>query len=354
MAAIASLLILLLAPATQRADDLLRQRILVSVRHAAFDAALGLAPAAEAAGIEASRAAYERSLAEARGATDPERKAMAAGRALAVAPESAAVRELLATLPERRDPYPLGAERDPASGRAVLVYAARDQAILVLVPDGEFLLGSNRPDALPEEMPQRRVSLHAFYVDRYEVTNRRYARFVAQTGRAAPPYWGGKEPPAVALDQPVTWVSHEDATAYARWAGLRLPTEVEWERAARGTDGRSYPWGDQAPDASLAELDRPMQGWPAEVASHPLGASPSGCVDMSGNVVEWTLDCFAPYRWRSLEDGVRNPPPCATGNYRVLRGGAFLDIPEFGRTTYRSFAAPDSRTGIFGFRVASD
>jgi formylglycine-generating enzyme required for sulfatase activity len=272
-----------------------------------------------------------------------------------LAPESAEVREALARLPENPEPYPLTDGNDPASGKPILVYAPRDQAIMALVPGGEFLLGSAKEEALPEEKPQRKILLRPFYVDLYEVTNRRYALFVAQTGHAPPVHWASqKTPPAGSEDCPVTWVSHEDALAYVGWAGHRLPTELEWEKAARGTDGRTYPWGEDLPPAWLANINLPAPQKAMPVGMHPLGLSPYGCHDMVGNAQEWTFYDFLHYRYRGLEEGSEDPPAPTTGSFKVLRGGAFVDIAEFGRTTYRSFHKPDARTGLFGFRVARD
>lgn len=323
------------------------------VRHARFDAAAAR-PGADRVELARAQDAYRAALERARSATDAAMQALALGQALQVAPESEVVLELLGALPERTEPYPLTPERDARSLLPSLIYVARDAGIMTLVPGGAFLLGSARADALPEEQPQRSVVLAAFYVDRYEVTNRRYAKFVARTGHAPPPHWSGGVPAPALLDLPVTWVSYDDAVAYLRWAGGRLPTEIEWERAARGVDGRTYPWGEQLPTTELAQIGQLAATSPAPVASHPLGASPMGCVDMSGNALEWTLDCYAPYRYAALGENSPTPPPVASGNYRVLRGGAFLDIPEFGRTTFRSFLKPESRNGICGFRGARD
>ena len=155
---------------------------------------------------------------------------------------------------------------------------------MVLVPTGEALVGTNDLDTDEERRPQRRVSLPGFFIDRTEVTNAQLARF--RPGRMVAP---GQE------NLPATGVTYEEAEAYARWAGKRLPTEDEWEKAARGTDGRAYPWGSAWDKAKVAaRAPKPTQklacGKPSRVrpvGSVPEGASPYGCLDMAGNAWEW-------------------------------------------------------------------
>jgi len=152
---------------------------------------------------------------------------------------------------------------------------------MVLILPGDYVVGSDEGE--PDERPARAVSEDGFYLDATEVTNRAYARFVAQTGHPAPPHWGGHSPPAEIMDLPVVCVSWEDASAYAGWVGKRLPTEEEWEEAARGPEGLAYPWGDW--------FDREAAGFgpkPSPVGSHEKDRSPLGCLDMAGNVAEWT------------------------------------------------------------------
>lgn len=175
----------------------------------------------------------------------------------------------------------------------------------VLIPEGPFLMGTSEqqidmlarrygvhPAWLGGEAPLRTVALTAYRIDKYPVTNQKYAEFVRATGHQSPSHWRGTDPPSRILDHPVTHVNRADARAFARWAGKRLPTAAEWEKAARGTDGRLFPWGDTF-DQDLCHFDcggsQPPAGT-ASVTAHPLGASPFGVMDMAGNVLEWCED----------------------------------------------------------------
>lgn len=176
--------------------------------------------------------------------------------------------------------------------------------------------GGYDPSWLMGEAPERSVELPAFAIMRYPVTNRLFAAFCRATGHAPRMHWGGPEPPAELLNHPVLFVDQADAGAYAKWAGLRLPTEVEWEKAARGTDGRRYPWGNRfdpqaccwnrhpaGPGIEVADhLKRAPAAQPAAPAgprtepvdAHPRGASPWGVMDMVGNAAEWCADSPGP------------------------------------------------------------
>ncbi len=176
---------------------------------------------------------------------------------------------------------------------------------MVLIPSGSFQMGTDAEQAaklaaqyhchiswLGGEVPSQPRNLAAFKMDRYPVTNRQYARFCAATSAPTPGHWQGPKPPEHMLDHPVVYVSRADARAYAKWFGKRLPTEAEWEKAARGTEGRLYPWGnDFTPKACQWDNDpsQPPSGT-APVTAHPLGASPYGVQDMVGNAAEWCED----------------------------------------------------------------
>ncbi len=243
---------------------------------------------------------------------------------------------------------------------AAAVAAAEPPAGMVLVPQGEASIGDDEGD--PNEGPQRKVAVHAFFLDRTEVTNEAYAAFVEETGRAAPGAgvdwarrwaWVGGKPLAGTDDDPVFLVTWDDADAYCRWAGKRLPTELEWERAARGDDGRRWAWGDtwDSPEARANWFDG--DGHPdghAHVApadAYPAGASPFGVLNMTGNVWEWVAD---PYVERPWEDG-------GTGHaaYKVVRGGSWYTNNWYWmRASFRYFLPGDEVSTIYGFRCATD
>jgi iron(II)-dependent oxidoreductase len=217
-------------------------------------------------------------------------------------------------------------------------------APMVLVPAGEFLMGSD-DSAEEDERPRHRVYLDAFYIDRYETTNVQYRRFIERTGHRAPRYWGdGSFNDA---SQPVVGVSWHDADAYCRWAGGRLPTEAEWEKAARGTTRQKYPWGgDWEAGRTNANADKT-----SPVGSYPRGMSPYGADDMAGNVWEWVADWYdKTYYQRSSE---RNPKGPESGESKVLRGGAWDFNPIFLRVAARHFNSPVSRFTNIGFRCAN-
>lgn len=162
----------------------------------------------------------------------------------------------------------------------------KDGAKLVYVPAGEFIMGSN--DGPGDEKPQRRVYLDPYWIYKHEVTAAQYRRFCSETGRKMPnaPEWGGKD------DHPIVRVTWDDAKAYADWAGVSLPTEAQWEKAARGTDGRKWPWGDMFEAAKCVCSVGTDRTSTAPVGSMPKGASPYGCLDMAENVWEWCADWF--------------------------------------------------------------
>lgn len=233
-------------------------------------------------------------------------------------------------------------------------------ASMVLVPAGGFLMGSDTGD--PDERPQRRIYLDAFEIDRYEVTNLQYRRFLVATGHEPPqpwpgryvaflpardPDWRGTDYPAGEATYPVVAVNWEDAAAYCAWAGKRLPTEAEWEKAARGIDGRSYPWGDRW-DVDRANVGETDIGYTQPVGSHPGGASPYGALDMAGNAWEWVADLYDRAYYTFAPD--RNPlgPASGTGE-RILRGGTWDSPSHHARASYRNAThcfGPNYRAGF--------
>lgn len=217
----------------------------------------------------------------------------------------------------------------------------------VRIPPGEFLMGSEEEDE--DARPVHRVRLSGFWLSRFEVTREQYARFLAETGHPEPAHWTNSR--FTRPDQPVIGVSWEDAVAFCRWAGGRLPTEAEWEYAARGTDGRRYPWGNEEPDPSRAVFHLDIGfGATMPVGSAKAGASPFGILDMAGNVFEWCADWYDPeYYARSPRE---NPPGPPSGEFRVIRGGSWINLPDACRSAARAKYPPSGRSVMIGIRVA--
>lgn len=219
--------------------------------------------------------------------------------------------------------------------------------MMAYVPGGEFQMGSNDGDEY--ERPQHIVTLKPFYIDIYEVTCEEYEKFARATGYARPRTWKNGLYPQGAAHWPVTGVTWDDAAAYARWAGKRLPTEEEWEVAARGTDGRRYPWGnDWKRDA--ANADAGSKGHFTDVGSYPSGKSPFGLFDMSGNAWEWTSSTLSPY------PGGQLPQQFAPEEMRVIRSGYWGSPQNKVTATFRRGwpARGDYDYKNTGFRCARD
>ena len=225
----------------------------------------------------------------------------------------------------------------------------KDGKTMVLVPAGEFLMGSTDADtdADSDEKPQHKVYLDAFYIDQTEVTNAEYKRFVDATGHRAPDHWTNGQIPAGLENHPVVYVSWEDANAYAQWAGKRLPTEAEWEKAARGTDGRIYPWGNTWDSAKCNSGDG-GPGKTTPVGSYPAGASPYGALDLAGNVWEWCADWYGEGYYQTSP--ANNPRGPDSGSYRVLRGGSWIINRGDIRAADRLRFDPGLRDYNLGFR----
>ncbi len=245
---------------------------------------------------------------------------------------------------------------------------AHELGSMILIPAGEFLMGEN--DGQRNERPEHTVWLDDYLINRFEVTMTEYQKFLDEHLKfEPPPLWDdgvafteGAELPAVG----VTW---EAANKYCLWVGQRLPTEAEWEKAARGTDGRRFPWGHMQPFVDIARYNHGITGWvsyPLTLASvrsgvkgmsirHGLktgGKSPYGLYHMSGNAAEWVADWYDRYYYE--DSPVKNPKGPEAGDRKVLRGGSWEDEPRRIRVTARAKAEVEFSDLTIGFRCAKD
>lgn len=251
---------------------------------------------------------------------------------------------------------------------------------MVLVPAGEFIMGTDELQAPANQRPPRKVGLDAFYIDTHEVTNAQFEEFILAGGYKNRAYWTkegwafiqkerfyyiypikemyriqsplgfGENGVSTAPDYPVIGVSWYEAAAYAKWAGKRLPTEAEWEKAARGTDARRYPWGNKMDFSKINYF--PHQKKLLPVGSFRSGASPYGAMDMAGSVWEWCADGYDENSYTTVPEA--NPTGNATADAKVLRGGAWNSIRLLLQCTYRNAEKPTHRSYTIGFRCAKD
>ena len=247
---------------------------------------------------------------------------------------------------------------------------------MVLIPSGEFTIGTNQTDEenhalslglhkpwFADESPERRIDIADFYIDRYEVTNLKYYIFCQATDHKPPRYWKGQRFPEGQDNLPVIEVNYFDASDYAKWAGKRLPTETEWEKAARGRAGFIYPWGDDFMPgvANLALSPRKKKGQgPKPVGSFPKSASPYKVQDMVGNVWEWVWEYYQPYPGNTFKT------PDYAKKQIVVRGLSYMGVGHFSkkeflkvvslkaRASYREHLNPLARKKDVGFRCAKD
>jgi formylglycine-generating enzyme required for sulfatase activity len=223
-----------------------------------------------------------------------------------------------------------------------------DGSIYVYVPEGEFLRGDD--NGHDNEKPAQTIFVSAFWVKQTEVTNAEYRHCVTARACSAPENSQWQE--SQYADHPVTGVKWSQADAYAKWARGRLPTEAEWEKSCRGTDGRTYPWGNDKPDAKLTNFDDSTGGTKV-VGSYPAGVSPYGALDMAGNVTEWTADFYAGSYYASAQ--ASNPAGPTSGSYRVLRGSSYNNgTISLVRCAYRYWYSPSRQSDSYGFRVVMD
>jgi formylglycine-generating enzyme required for sulfatase activity len=236
----------------------------------------------------------------------------------------------------------------------------KDGMEMVYVPAGNFLMGSDKTrdsQASSDEYPQHTVYLDAFWIDQTEVTNVQYSRCVVDAKCTLPhdarsftrsSYYGNSE----YANYPVIYVDWSQAQAYCAWARRKLPSEAEWEKAARGTNGQLYPWGDAVPDQDKLNYSDVLKGDTTKVYNYfPSGASSYGAVDMAGNVWEWVSDWFSSIYYPNSPD--KNPMGPDLGVYRTLRGGSWGDNSRLVRSAYREGLDPSRGSNSIGFRCAA-
>ena len=232
----------------------------------------------------------------------------------------------------------------------------------ILIPAGTFMMGCDPEnnggvDCMPDILPLHEVELSAFYIDQFEVSNSQYARCVSQGKCTEPKSLGYVDRPDYYLDPnyadyPVVAVDWKQADAYCRWVGGRLPTEAEWEKAARGKDLRPYPWGFEPAECSRANFNSGTEGrcsqGTTQVGSYPAGASPYGVMDLAGNVWEWTNDW---YDWTYYQvSSKKDPMGPVTGYQKIVKGGAWDYSATVMTISYNSDHMPQEFKSSFGFR----
>jgi formylglycine-generating enzyme required for sulfatase activity len=246
-----------------------------------------------------------------------------------------------------------GAAHHPASFPHEII--GRDGAPMVLVPAGEFTMGSDKGDE--DELPVHHAVLNAYYIDKFEVTNGRFAKFVEAIHSEPPWGFADKDTPVVHADRPVRWVNWMDAMGYCLWAGKRLPTEAEWEKAARGTDGRVYPWGNDLPTPvhAVYGLKEGGEETISIIGDRDKGQSPYGAHDLAGNLYEWVMDWYAEdYYLNFAGSPAMNPRGPAEGTAKVQRGGSYVNSPYRLRSSFRTKGDPTEQDPNVGFRCAQD
>lgn len=236
-------------------------------------------------------------------------------------------------------------------------FVERDPTPMVKIPSGSFIRGSHENAGRADERPRRTIHVDTFLIDKHEVTNAQYLNFIAATGHKEPLNVYGDGSLFQVKDVarlPVVQVTWHDAADYCQWVGKRLPSEAEWEKAARGPDGRRYPWGDEVPSSQRVNFNRE---WIAArtlrpVGALPGGASPYGVHEMSGNVREWVQDWYDQDYYHVAPD--RNPKGPKTGLLKVIRGGSWHSFEPDIRTAARGKGGFALKTHGIGFRCAGD
>ena len=245
---------------------------------------------------------------------------------------------------------------------------------MIHIPSGHFIFGTNKKDEIAEalslgipkpwyadETPRQKIFLKGFYIDTFEVTNERYKKYVDDLGAVSPANWENNDFLEGKNKEPVTWVTWFDAANFCQWAKKMLPTEKQWERAAKGTKGNEYPWGNEY-QSSIANLSKRAgsKNKPVTVGSFPKSVSKEGVHDLVGNVWEWVADDYRPYKGSTYKNNYYD------SGYKILRGHSASDIGHFpgamyanaikmfARSGYRQFANPDEPGPDVGFRCVSE
>ncbi|MFT4578147.1 MAG: cytochrome c-type biogenesis protein [Nitrospinales bacterium] len=243
---------------------------------------------------------------------------------------------------------------------------------MVHIPSGHFIFGTNKKDETAEalsmgipkpwyadESPKQKIFLKGFYIDPFEVTNERYKKYIDALDAVPPGNWKGNNFTAGTDKEPVTWVNWFDASNFCQWAEKKLPSEKQWERAAKGTNGNEYPWGNEyQPNIAYLSDRAGSKNKPIAVGSFPKSASKEGIHDLIGNVWEWVVDDYKPYKGSTHKNDYYN------SGYKIIRGHSASDIGHFpmyadaikmfARSGYRQFANPDEPGPDVGFRCASE
>lgn len=239
--------------------------------------------------------------------------------------------------------------------RSVMRINPRDGATMIYIPSGSFAMGDD--DAIIADYsttppqrnnPRHKVTLSGFYIYKNAITMAMYKRYCQQTGAAMPPPTASKQD-----DQPIVNITWDEAVRYCSWAGVSLPSEAQWERAARGTDGRQYPWGNDWDSSKLWHSTNKEgdAGEPRSVGSYPAGASPDGVLDMAGNVCQWCADWYDKDFWSSERAQKTDPVNDVPADFRVVRGGSwYYTDPVYFRCAFRYRFPTVFRSGDFGFR----
>ena len=232
---------------------------------------------------------------------------------------------------------------------------AKDLAAVVAIPAGEFVRGSKPGAGQPDESPQQTVYLDAYTIDKFEVTVEQYAAYLKKAGAETPDFWDRVDHKEDGK-RPVVGVDWLDASEYCEYYGKRLPTEAQWEKAARGTDGRRYPWGNDDPSPLFANFASGVAFSYSKslspVGSYELGKSPYGVYDMVGNVWEWVLDWYEKNYYQVAPQ--KNPAGPTSGDTKVIRGGSWAKRPAVARVAGRTSLPTSSRSNAVGFRCAGE